>query len=48
LDADANVVHNLQDPTGRHYTGISCVVHKGDRLYLGSLLEDVVGVLRLP
>lgn len=48
FDADANVVANLQDPSGRHYAGISCVIRRGDRLYFGSLLEDSVGVLRFP
>ena len=48
LDADANVVYNLQDPTGRAYSGISCVVRKGDSLYLGSLLEPDIGILPLP
>ncbi len=48
LDADANVVASLQDPSGRYYAGISCVVHHGDRLYFGSLLEDSVGLLTLP
>ncbi len=48
LDADGNVVHNLQDPSGDHYAGISCVVRRGEDLYLGSLLEDAVGRLTLP
>jgi sugar lactone lactonase YvrE len=47
LDADGNVVHNLQDPSGKHYAGISSVVHRGDVLYLGSLLENAVGRLVL-
>jgi len=48
LDEDANVVYNLQDPSGDHYAGISCVVRRGDFLYFGSLLEDAVGVLPVP
>jgi sugar lactone lactonase YvrE len=48
LDADGNVVHNLQDPTGEHFAGISSVLRHGDHLYLGSLLEDAVGRLLLP
>jgi len=48
LDADGSVIHNLQDPSGDHYAGISCVIHHGDLLYFGSLLEDDVGVLRFP
>lgn len=48
LDEDGNVLHNLQDPSGDHYAGISCVVRRGNTLYLGSLLEDAVGRLPLP
>ncbi|MFC2108723.1 SMP-30/gluconolactonase/LRE family protein [Candidatus Bipolaricaulota bacterium] len=46
LDAGGNVLHNFQDPSGRTYSGISCVVRQDDTLYFGSLLEDAVG--RLP
>jgi sugar lactone lactonase YvrE len=48
LDEGANVVHNLQDPTGTYYSGISSVIRKGDALYFGSLLEDAIGHLPLP
>ena len=48
LDVDGNVIYNLQDPTGRHYAGISCVVRKGGSLYFGSLLESAVGLLPFP
>jgi len=48
LDEDGNIIHNLQDPSGDHYAGISCVIHHGDFLYFGSLLEDTIGVLRFP
>ena len=48
LDADGNITHNLQDPSGDHYAGISCVVQRGRTLYLGSLLEDAIGRLALP
>ena len=48
LDAQGNVVHNLQDPSGKHYAGISCVVRSGDALFFGSLLEDAVGRLPFP
>ncbi len=46
LDTDGNVINNLQDPSGDHYGGISCVVHRNGFLYLGSLLEDDIGRLR--
>ena len=48
LDEAGNVLHNLQDPSGDHYAGISCVVHQSGTLYLGSLLEEAVGRLPLP
>lgn len=48
LDADGSVIYNLQDPSGSHYAGISCVIHHGDFLYFGSLLEDAIGVLQFP
>lgn len=48
LDEDGNVIHNLQDPSGDHYAGISCAIHHGDFLTFGSLLEDAIGVLRFP
>jgi len=47
LDADGNVLHALQDPSGSTYGGISCVVRRNDTLYFGSLLEDAVGRLLL-
>ena len=48
LDENGNVVHNLQDPTGDHFAGISSVLRYGDMLYFGSLLEDAVGVMPAP
>jgi len=47
LDAQGRVIHNLQDPSGRHYAGVSSVLRVGNALYLGSLLEDAVGRLVL-
>jgi len=43
LNADGNVIHNLQDPSGKHFAGISCVVREGAFLYFGSLLEHAIG-----
>jgi sugar lactone lactonase YvrE len=48
LDEGGNVIHNLQDPSGKHYSGISSVIRKDGALYLGSLLEDAVGTLPVP
>jgi len=48
LDADGNVIRNLQDPSGNHYAGVSCVVQRQGVLYLGSLLESAIGRLQLP
>ncbi len=47
MDTDGNVLHALQDPSGRTYGGISCVVRQDDTLYFGSLLEDAIGRLSL-
>lgn len=43
LNEDGMVIHNLQDPSGDVYAGISCVVRDGDSLYFGSLLESAIG-----
>ena len=48
LDTDGSVVHNLQDPPGDHYAGVSSVVRHDEYLYLGSLLESAVGRLPAP
>jgi sugar lactone lactonase YvrE len=48
LDANGNVVRNLQDPSGDHYAGVSCVVQHEGVLHLGSLLENAIGRLQLP
>jgi sugar lactone lactonase YvrE len=48
LNGDGNVVHNLQDPSGDHYAGISSVVRHGEFLCFGSLLESAVGRLPAP
>ena len=48
LDADGNVIHNLQDPSGDHYAGISSVIRKDGALYFGSLLESAIGRLSAP
>jgi len=48
LDEDANIVRNLQDPSGRTFAGISSVLRHDDTLYFGSLLEESVGALHIP
>jgi sugar lactone lactonase YvrE len=48
MDEGGKITHNLQDPTGKHYSGISSVIQKDGALYLGSLLEDAVGTLPFP
>jgi sugar lactone lactonase YvrE len=48
LDADGNVVHNLQDPSGEGFAGISSVVRHEDTLYFGSLLESAIGRMEAP
>lgn len=48
LDAGGAVIRSLQDPSGEHFAGISCVVYRNDTLYLGSLFESSIGRLPLP
>jgi len=48
LSEDGRILHNLQDPSGDFYAGISSVVREGGFLYLGSLLENTVGRLAIP
>jgi sugar lactone lactonase YvrE len=43
LDADAKVVHNLQDPACSRYGAITAVTEHGGQLYLGSLEEPAIG-----
>jgi sugar lactone lactonase YvrE len=46
LDADGNVTHNFQDPTGTHYAPVTSAEESNGALYLGSLDQDSIG--RLP
>ena len=43
LDQGGNVVHNLQTAEG--YTQITTAIQRGDKLYLGSLHQDHIGVV---
>ncbi|MGB5313179.1 MAG: SMP-30/gluconolactonase/LRE family protein [Polyangiales bacterium] len=43
LDANANVVHNLQDPDGQSYSYTTSAEQSGDWLYIGSLTEPKWG-----
>lgn len=47
LDADGNVTHNLQDPTGR-FAPITSAREAGGWLYLGSLEEKAIGRIKVP
>ena len=47
LDADGQVVHNLQDPSGA-FAQISSVEEHNGHLYLGSLVEDSIGRVSVP
>jgi len=47
LNAEGEVVHNLQDPAGA-FTQISSVEQHEGMLYLGSLVEDAIGRLPVP
>jgi sugar lactone lactonase YvrE len=47
LNAEGEVVHNLQDPAAA-FTQISSVQENEGMLYLGSLVEDAIGRLPVP
>jgi sugar lactone lactonase YvrE len=47
LDADGNVTHNFQDPTGTHYAPVTSAEESNGALYLGSLEQDSIGRLAL-
>jgi sugar lactone lactonase YvrE len=47
LNAEGEVVHNLQDPAAA-FTQISSVQEHDGMLYLGSLVEDAIGRLPVP
>ena len=47
IDLNANVVHNLQDPSGA-FAPITSVEQFGNTLYLGSLVEAAVGRMPVP
>ncbi len=47
IDLNANVVHNLQDPSGA-FAPITSVKQFGNTLYLGSLVEAAVGRMPVP
>jgi hypothetical protein len=46
LDGHGNVVHNLQQPQSR-FDAVTSAMRHGNRLYVGSLATDAVGVLQL-
>ena len=48
LDADGQVVHNLQDPAGQSIAVITSVEQVGGVLYLGSLTEPALARIRAP
>ena len=47
LNEQGEVVHNLQDPTGAFGEVTGVVEHEG-YLYLGSLVEEAIGRIKLP
>lgn len=47
IDANGNVVHNLQDPAGA-FAPITSVDEANGMLYLGSLTKDAIGRLPVP
>jgi hypothetical protein len=47
LDAEGNVVHNLQDADGARFSITTSAEQVGDWLYVGSLLEPSWGRIRV-
>jgi hypothetical protein len=47
LDANGNVTHSFQDPTGTHYAPVTSAEESNGALYLGSLGQDSIGRLAL-
>lgn len=47
LDKDGNVIESFHDSKGE-YSQVSSVQQYGNKLYLGSLFEETIGVLELP
>ena len=47
LDANGQVTHNFQDPTGTHYAPVTSAEESNGALYLGSLAQDSIGRLAL-
>jgi sugar lactone lactonase YvrE len=48
LDANGQVVQNLQDPTATYYDSITSVEEHQGMLYLGSIAQDSIGRLPVP
>ncbi|MCA9431242.1 MAG: SMP-30/gluconolactonase/LRE family protein [Candidatus Omnitrophica bacterium] len=48
LDMNGQVIQNLQDPTGEHYSEVTSVTEHDGMLYFGSLSEDAIGRVAVP
>jgi len=48
VNMNAEVVHNLQDPTGKTFAEITSVIEHDNMLYFGSLSEDAIGLIPAP
>lgn len=48
LNKNGEIIHNLQEPSGKPYSVITSVQAEGDILYLGSLEENAIGRIAAP
>jgi hypothetical protein len=48
LDMEGNVIHNLQDPTGKYYSNTTSVIEYEGFLYLGSFSASGIGRVPVP
>ncbi len=48
LNQNGEIIHNLQEPSGKPYSVITSVQAEGNMLYLGSLKEKAIGRIPVP
>ena len=48
LDGDGNILDSFQDPSGQHLYAVTSAFERDGYLYLGSLVNDRIGKVKLP
>jgi sugar lactone lactonase YvrE len=48
IDVNGQVIHNLQDPTGKHAMQVTSVLEHEGKLYLGTIGDNAIKRLTLP